>query len=237
MTSLWYKFTEEQRKKLSDAKKWNKICVWRIPWNKWMRWVQVAWNKWIKYTDEQKSKLDMSWLDKWVKFAKWHVNTIWNWFKKWHTIWQEHWFKKWDKLTDDRKKQIGEFMKWNTNMRGRKHTEDAKEKNRQAHIGKQTWNKWIWDKTPENKRIRHSVEFLSWRSSVFMRDWFTCKKCNKKWWVNAHHILNFAQYPELRFAIDNWITLCTVCHNMFHKIYKTKNNNREQINEFIGQNC
>jgi len=50
----------------------------------------------------------------------------------------------------------------------------------------------------------------------------------------AHHIQNFAQFPELRFAIDNGITLSKQAHNEFHKRYGRKNNNREQLDEFLG---
>ena len=55
------------------------------------------------------------------------------------------------------------------------------------------------------------------------------------WKLNAHHIQNFAQYPELRTAIANGITFCKECHKEFHKIYGIKNNNAEQIKEFLEE--
>jgi len=64
---------------------------------------------------------------------------------------------------------------------------------------------------------------------------YTCQKIGiKGGHLVAHHIQNFAQFPELRFAIDNGITLSKQAHNEFHKRYGRKNNNREQLDEFLG---
>lgn len=142
-------------------------------------------------------------------------------------------FKKGHKLLG---KNIGEIMRGKPSfMKGKHHTEEAKEKNRKAHLGKSTWNKGLGNKTPENKRIWHSIEMRLWRESVFSRDNWTCKKCLiKGGTLRPHHIKNFAEYPELRLAIDNGITLCDLCHRTFHKKYKNRHNTREQLQEFLG---
>jgi 5-methylcytosine-specific restriction endonuclease McrA len=93
---------------------------------------------------------------------------------------------------------------------------------------------WQGGITPLNYKIRNSIEFRLWRESVFARDNWICQKCNDRGSkIQAHHIQNFAQYSELRFAIDNGITLCRECHILFHKKYSKKNNNIIQIKEFI----
>lgn len=74
--------------------------------------------------------------------------------------------------------------------------------------------KWQGGITPLNAKIRRSIEYRLWRESVFARDNWTCQECRKRDGrkLNAHHIHPFAQFPELRFAIDNGITLCQKCH-------------------------
>jgi len=88
--------------------------------------------------------------------------------------------------------------------------------------------------TPMNAKIRNSIEFRLWRESVFARDNWTCQKTGIKGGkLHPHHIQNFAQYPELRFAIDNGITLSKKSHEEFHKKYGRRNNTLEQLNEFL----
>jgi hypothetical protein len=98
------------------------------------------------------------------------------------------------------------------------------------------WNGGI---TPEHNKIRNSPEGREWRLSVFGRDKFTCQACFKTGGdLRAHHINNFSTHEELRFDLDNGITLCINCHDhhiqgSFHCIYGTKNNTKEQLDEYI----
>ncbi len=73
---------------------------------------------------------------------------------------------------------------------------------------------WKGGTTAESDIIRHSEQYKEWRTKVFTRDNFTCQKCGKpKCYIEAHHTKPFALYPELRFEVDNGITLCEDCHN------------------------
>lgn len=80
------------------------------------------------------------------------------------------------------------------------------------------WTNWKWGITKETQKIRNSKEYKEWRKSVFERDNFTCIKCKTIGWIlNAHHIEHFSKNKDLRFDIDNWITLCKDCHINIHK--------------------
>jgi len=99
--------------------------------------------------------------------------------------------------------------------------------------GNNHWN-WRCGITTESEKIRKSIEYRLWRESVFARDRYTCQKCLKgNKYLRSHHINNFADYPELRTAISNGITFCKKCHNKFHKKYGKRNNNKEQLKEFL----
>lgn len=95
---------------------------------------------------------------------------------------------------------------------------------------------WKGGITPENHKVRDSLEYKIWRRAIFSRDNFTCQKCSQ--WggkLRAHHINNFSDFPELRLIVENGITLCKECHNEFHRKYGIKNNTNEQLLEFLKQ--
>jgi hypothetical protein len=78
---------------------------------------------------------------------------------------------------------------------------------------------WIDGRSKKNRRIRYSTKMANWRKRVFVRDNYTCQKCNarngngKDVYLEAHHIKSFVLYPKLRFTIKNGITLCEDCHD------------------------
>lgn len=65
---------------------------------------------------------------------------------------------------------------------------------------------------------RHSSEYQAWRRAVFERDNYTCQYCGVRGAkLNAHHMKEYSKYPQLRYDIDNGITLCKKCHKEVHK--------------------
>ncbi len=100
---------------------------------------------------------------------------------------------------------------------------------------------WRGGTTPLNKLRRMSKDYDLWRTSVFKKDDFVCQCCGRRGFeLNAHHIENFADNEDLRYNIDNGITLCDNCHNVikngsFHNIYGTINNTPEQLEEYINR--
>lgn len=77
---------------------------------------------------------------------------------------------------------------------------------------------WKGGITPEYNRIRNTPEYRRWRTSVYERDKWTCKSCEKVGGeLRAHHILPFSKYPSMRLEINNGITLCEECHDRLHR--------------------
>ena len=93
---------------------------------------------------------------------------------------------------------------------------------------------WKGGINPINDTIRKSLEYKLFIDSVFARDDYTCQKYGIKGTkLNVHHVLNFSKYPELRFRVDNGITLSNEAHKEFHKKYGFKENTREQLEGFL----
>jgi hypothetical protein len=129
---------------------------------------------------------------------------------------------------------------------GKTPSKDTLLKRSVALKGKKAWNKgkkcpqlvtnWKGGVSTKNNILRHSMEFRLWRETVFTRDNWICQKSGIRGnTLHPHHILNFSSHPELRFSIDNGITLSEKEHRNFHKIYGSENNTKEQLEEFLGR--
>lgn len=152
----------------------------------------------MKFTEERKKK--HSEMAKRLGFGKWMVG-------KKHTQQAKD---KVSRANKGKKKPLGFRI-------GSKHSEETKKKLSLSKLGEKN-PMWDGGTTKERKRIQNSKEYKLIRKACFERDNFTCLWCGirsgngKRIILNADHIKPFADYPELRFALDNLRTLCIDCH-------------------------
>ena len=131
-----------------------------------------------------------------------------------------------NKHSEETKKRISENLKkiWTPERRkfmsdlrtGKKHTEKTKNMMSESFMGNKH-PRWIEDKSKLKKSDRQSGSAYGyWRKMVKERDGGKCRinnrDCNSQ--LHAHHILNWKEYPELRYEINNGITLCHAHHPM-----------------------
>jgi len=89
------------------------------------------------------------------------------------------------------------------------------------------WNKYKVDG-------RNSLEYKAYIKKALERDLYKCKQCASTHVLHVHHIKNWEEYPNLRFDINNVITLCKSCHMKLHKnghlvSHKTRNKISESL--------
>lgn len=120
----------------------------------------------------------------------------------------------WNKGLKRNWKSLTEFKKGKENINYGRTTATVK--------GKDHPN-WKGGITPQIVLLRQSAMYQIWRNAVFLRDDFTCQDCGLKGsYLHAHHIKSFADFPNLRFKIENGQTLCKNCHAKLHvKLRKT----------------
>lgn len=76
---------------------------------------------------------------------------------------------------------------------------------------------WKGGITSVNMIIRKSRKHREWAMMVKERDNYTCQHCGRIGYkLHSHHKKPFSIFPELRFEIDNGLTLCKKCHDKEH---------------------
>ena len=120
------------------------------------------------------------------------------------------------------KKCIRCYVDYQTNGTIKKHSKSKYCSNKcknDAHserISKEKHPNWKGGITQTNSRTQYKREIYAWRLSVFKRDFYKCKHCGSKKQLEAHHIIEWSKSVELRFDIDNGLTLCINCHGKVH---------------------
>lgn len=98
---------------------------------------------------------------------------------------------------------------------GRKATKESIEKRRLSISGPKHFA-WIADRTLLVKSDKKHLDgrYRDWMKAVKNRDGWTCRiaddNCNGR--LEAHHILRWSKHPELRYEVNNGITLCAFHH-------------------------
>lgn len=68
----------------------------------------------------------------------------------------------------------------------------------------------------EMSSSRHCNKHRAWKKDVWERDGYECKFCGSNEMIVAHHIRLWNNFPELRFELNNGITMCNSCHTILH---------------------
>lgn len=141
-----------------------------------------------------------------------------------HTIEsREKMSRSWSKLYDNgyinpfKDKPWGNKFHFSGSVKGKR--PDVAERNKinnKLRIGEKAYN-WKGGITKKRNKEYHSEKYKAWRKAVFERDNYTCQNCGKKGGhknLQAHHIKEWTNYPELRYDVSNGQTLCKSCHNL-----------------------
>lgn len=129
---------------------------------------------------------------------------------------------------------VGVVKSWNKGKKGLQKWSDAQREKMKKVVrvgikGLVPWNKGLkgymagakhYNYKPDrteidlNKRRNWATACIEWREKVFKRDNYKCKINNQECThqIEAHHILSWRDYPELRFELNNGITLCKKHH-------------------------
>jgi hypothetical protein len=104
---------------------------------------------------------------------------------------------------------------WNHGIKPYEMTEEIRVKISKATLGEKNPH-WKKDrsklKSSEKKHL--NTQYMYWSKGVKDRDSWKCRLSNSdcKGRLESHHIQNWIDYPELRYEINNGITLCRFHH-------------------------
>lgn len=99
---------------------------------------------------------------------------------------------------------------------GKKATPETRAKLSAMRQGKNNSN-WKGGISTSRDKLRGSVKFKEWKTSVFTRDDYTCQACGVRGGdLNAHHIIHITNDVSKAIDVDNGVTLCVECHKLKH---------------------
>ena len=240
---IWFKHTEESKKKMSIARKW-------LPSHrKWKTWIyseetikkMSISGKWRKFTEEHKRKISEK-----SKLHKHTLETIEKIRKNKIQL-----YKDWKGSTKEHMKKMADWNRWRAPRNKwlknpfTKETLDKILESRKRYRHKQDTKDKIWDKRRWEKNnfwqgwVSYEPYTWEWtqklRRKVRERDNYTCQMClsnTSKRQFEVHHI----DYDKTNSNENNLICLCKHCHtkttnshnrayrkNYFYNIMNKKN--------------
>ena len=69
-----------------------------------------------------------------------------------------------------------------------------------------------WNRKFRNWDGRRSLKAQEWAKKILQRDKNKCIRCESTYRLGAHHIIPWKVRKDLRFDMDNGLTLCQPCH-------------------------
>jgi len=69
---------------------------------------------------------------------------------------------------------------------------------------------------PKSIKKQRGFNQVAWSTLVKLRDG-KCTQCSSVYDLHAHHIKAFKDNEELRYDVNNGVTLCSQCHRKWHK--------------------
>jgi len=85
-----------------------------------------------------------------------------------------------------------------------------------GRLGKDNPN-WDGGHSPERQTKYARYFWKELAKTILKKDNYKCQNCGDKNKLVIHHIKKWSCYPELRFEVNNLITLCENCHKLKHK--------------------
>jgi len=112
----------------------------------------------------------------------------------------------------DRREKGGSLRGQKMSLSSRKKMSAAK---KGKYIGESNPN-WKGNLVSDEVRERRSYIAKKWRNIILQRDGYKCQKCGNKEKLHVHHIQEFKDHRELRWDINNGVTVCVSCHEKIH---------------------
>jgi hypothetical protein len=92
-------------------------------------------------------------------------------------------------------------------------------------IGEKNAN-WFGGITKPIAQGRSTYKFTEWREAVLKRDGYKCRFCDETKKLEAHHLIHWLKRKDLRYDVDNGITVCKLHHKQIENHGRPRTNSK-----------